>query len=103
MFDQQGFFCPLSKIGISYKVKRGDPAGSPPVAGLTGFCNAITVFILPDHKLHVKQFLQLLQYMQIFLFDTILDNTFTYSSNHVSNSSHPIDKTYNHSVTKYFL
>ena len=26
--------------------KRGDPAGSPPVAGLTGFCNAITVFIL---------------------------------------------------------
>ena len=25
-------------------IKRGDPAGSPPVAGLTGFCNAITVF-----------------------------------------------------------
>lgn len=22
MFDQQGFFCPLSKIGISYKVRR---------------------------------------------------------------------------------
>ena len=23
MFDQQGFFSPLSKIGISYKVKKG--------------------------------------------------------------------------------
>lgn len=50
------------------KIKRGDPAGSPPVAGLTGFCNAITVFILPDHKPHVKQLLQSLQYMQIFLY-----------------------------------
>ena len=38
--------------------KRGDPAGSPPVAGLTGFCNAITVFILLNFILLIKQFLQ---------------------------------------------
>lgn len=68
----------LWHIEYLLNVKRGDPAGSPPVAGLTGFCNAITVFILPDHKLHVKQFIQFLQYMQNFLFNTISDNIFNY-------------------------
>ena len=38
-----GHVCSLLKIK-----KRGDPTGSPPVAGLTGFCNAITVFIIFD-------------------------------------------------------
>ena len=52
-----------SKKSLAYTMspkskKRGDPAGSPPVAGLTGFCNAITVFILLNFEPHVKQFLQ---------------------------------------------
>ena len=38
------------------QTKKGAPTGSPLIASLTGFCNALTVIILL--KLCVKQFLQ---------------------------------------------
>ena len=53
MFDQQGFFCPLSKIGISYKVKNGGlglrfsfPGLNLPLRFLGGWDLDLTVLLL---------------------------------------------------------